>query len=40
LLASGPAQALAIDLVVANKIPVAQGHYKWTVPTTVKPGKK
>ncbi|GAB5587206.1 hypothetical protein Unana1_02106 [Umbelopsis nana] len=40
LLASGPAQALSIDLVVANKIPVAQGHYKWTVPSTVKPGKK
>ncbi|CAO3676684.1 unnamed protein product [Umbelopsis ramanniana] len=40
LLASGPAQALNIDLIVANKIPVSQGHYKWTVPTNVKTGEK
>ncbi|KAI8583048.1 hypothetical protein K450DRAFT_223961 [Umbelopsis ramanniana AG] len=40
LLASGPAQALNIDLIVANKIPVTEGHYKWTVPSNVKPGKK
>ncbi|KAI9276494.1 hypothetical protein BC943DRAFT_284974 [Umbelopsis sp. AD052] len=40
LLASGPAQALNIDLIVANKIPVKEGHYKWTVPTNVKPGDK
>ncbi|KAM3589295.1 hypothetical protein VKS41_000163 [Umbelopsis sp. WA50703] len=39
ILASGPAKALLIDLVVANKIPASQGHYKWTVPSNLKAGK-
>ncbi|KAJ2956210.1 hypothetical protein NQZ79_g7927 [Umbelopsis isabellina] len=39
MLASGPAKALLIDMVVANKIPASQGHYKWTVPSNLKAGK-
>ncbi|KAG2186272.1 hypothetical protein INT43_002710 [Umbelopsis isabellina] len=39
MLASGPAKALLIDMVVANKIPASQGHYKWTVPSNLKSGK-
>ncbi|KAH8556560.1 hypothetical protein BGW37DRAFT_473133 [Umbelopsis sp. PMI_123] len=40
LLASGASQALNIDLIVANKIPVSEGRYTWTVPNNVKPGNK
>ncbi|KAI8137400.1 hypothetical protein BJV82DRAFT_525356 [Fennellomyces sp. T-0311] len=38
-LASGPAQALLIDEVLAPSVSAAEGSYKWKVPKTMKPGK-
>ncbi|KAL1936252.1 hypothetical protein VTP01DRAFT_386 [Rhizomucor pusillus] len=39
-LASGPAQALLIDRVIATNVAAANGTYKWKVPKTLKPGKQ
>ncbi|KAI8377778.1 uncharacterized protein BYT42DRAFT_571661 [Radiomyces spectabilis] len=36
-LASGPAQALVIDRVIAANVNASCGHYNWTIPKSVKP---
>ncbi|KAI9012097.1 hypothetical protein CLU79DRAFT_798383 [Phycomyces nitens] len=39
-LASGPADALLINQVIASSVPIKTGHYKWTIPQKVKANKK
>ncbi|CDS08407.1 hypothetical protein LRAMOSA09770 [Lichtheimia ramosa] len=39
-LASGPAQALVIDQIIAASADAKKGSYKWTIPQSVKPKTK
>ncbi|KAI7881414.1 hypothetical protein K492DRAFT_129013 [Lichtheimia hyalospora FSU 10163] len=39
-LASGPAQALVIDQIIAASADAKKGTYKWTIPQSVKPKTK
>ncbi|KAL0091181.1 hypothetical protein J3Q64DRAFT_1693386 [Phycomyces blakesleeanus] len=39
-LASGPADALVINQVIASSVPVKAGQYNWTIPQKVKANKK